>query len=249
VFSAGLPDLTALFDVSIGERVVDAARDSPLQRFVYSPRLWASTLAALAVFLLVSTAFATGTVRPTPPPVPTVLPGEPTPTPDLRPKLSLGGLLLVAPESPATPTPVPSAPEVLGARTDDGVAEDEAPTETPPPPEPGCANPLGLLCGSSPPPPPPPAPAPARRTQPVRAPAPAGPQCNNLFGVGCPSSGGSPPPPDSPVIPVASPGASQPRSGSDLDAALQAASIADQRFERGVTLHALSQPTPGHASP
>jgi serine/threonine protein phosphatase PrpC len=250
-FSSGLPDLSTLFDVSIGERVVDAARDSPLQRFVYSPRLWASTLAALSLFLLVSTAFATGTVRPAPPPVPTVLPGEPTPTPDLRPRLSLGGLLLEAPEPAATPTPVPAAPEVLGVRAESEPAEDESANDSAQPPSaPGCSNPLGLLCGSPPPPPPPAAP---RRNQPVRAPAPAAPPCNNLFGVGCPASGDAPPSPESPVVPVASPGARLPRAdpsaGGGMDEALQVASIADQRFERGLTLHAVPQPTPAPASP
>ncbi|MBV9132051.1 MAG: protein phosphatase 2C domain-containing protein, partial [Chloroflexi bacterium] len=58
-FSAGSPDLTALFSVDIAERTVEPARDSAYQRFIYSPRLWASSLAAFAVFLLVSTAFAT----------------------------------------------------------------------------------------------------------------------------------------------------------------------------------------------
>jgi serine/threonine protein phosphatase PrpC len=197
-FSAGLPELTALFDVGIEERSVEAAHDSALQRLRYRPRLWASGLAALALFLLVSTAFATGTVRPAPPPAPTSVPGEPTATPDTRPQLSLGGFLLVGPPPPATPTPTPTpAVEVLGVQID------PAPTEVPAQPAP-----------RTPP-----------RNQPARV------ACNNLFGIGCPSS---PAPPAGPVIPVASPGASTAPSASNLEDALQIASLADRRFERGL---------------
>jgi serine/threonine protein phosphatase PrpC len=239
-FSAGLPDLTALFDVSIGERVVDAARDSPLQRFIYSPRLWASTLAGLGLFLLVSTAFATGTVRPAPPPVPTVLPGEPTPTPDSRPRLSLGGLLLVAPESPATPTPVPAGPEVLSARAE---SDSVNPDESRPQPE-TCTNPLGLLCGS--PPPPPPTPRSTQRTGlPPARPGSPGQSALAPTPAGSDSQGSQDPPApeNARVIPVASPAATSdssvagPPVGSNLDRALRIASVANDQFNRSLEDH------------
>lgn len=227
-FSAGLPDLTALLDVSIGERSVDAPRDNPVQRFLYSPRLWASSIAAMAVFLLVSTAFATGTVRPAPPPAPSPAPGEPAPTPDLRPRISIGDIFLVGPPPDATPTAVP-APEVVEAHADEAAPTEDAeePEEAPP--------------------------APSQRTQPARPRAPAAPRqavCNNVFGIGCPPQ---PPRPSDRVVPVPSPAASvpsdRPSSGSDLDAALQAASIADQRFERGLALSSAPGPTPSPTRP
>ena len=75
-FSAGWADLEALIDGEIVERTVTPAHDTLVQRFVYSPRLWASSVAAAALFLLVSTAFATGTVRPSPPPASAAVPGR-----------------------------------------------------------------------------------------------------------------------------------------------------------------------------
>lgn len=119
-FSSGWADLESVLDVRISRHAVVAARDSAWQTFIYSPRLWAPSMAALALFAMVSTAFATGTVRPSPPPLPTVHPGEPTPTPDTRPMLSLGGFQLLPPAAQATPTPrtfVPSV-EVSGATAD-----------------------------------------------------------------------------------------------------------------------------------
>jgi hypothetical protein len=227
-FSAGLPDLTTLFDVGISERSVEAARDSAVQRFIYSPRVWASSLAVLALLLLVSTAFATGTVRPAPPPVPTVAPGEPTPTPDTRPRLSLGGFLLVGPPAAATPTPAPApapAPPAVQPVDEEPSAQDEPPTDTP-----TCNNPLGLLCGNPAPPPPPP-----QRSQPrqPQQPAPA------------PSSLDTPP-----VLPVASPGAvgGDPSevaapAGSNLDRALRIASVANEHFN-----HSLEAPSESPSS-
>src|SRR6185437_9049177 len=127
----GLPAVATLLDVGIGDRTVAVARDSVWQQFVYSPRVWASTVATLAVFLLVSTAFATGTVRPAPPRAPTPMPGEPTPTPDTRPQLSLGGLQLVAPALPVLPTAVPV--EVGGVQSQPTAEPvDDAPAPAPP---------------------------------------------------------------------------------------------------------------------
>jgi serine/threonine protein phosphatase PrpC len=233
-FSEGSPELSAVLDVSITERTVAGARDSAWQRFIYRPRLWGSTLAALAVFLLVSTAFATGTVRPAPPPAPTALPGEPTPTPDTRPGLSLGGFLLVPPALQPTPTPPSLSSDLVATPTD--VSADGGPAETPPvePILPSCSNPLGLLCGRAPPPPPA-NPGPSLRLQPPSQPT-SGPIA-----------------PDNPVVPVASPAANLAPAGADegsqLDDALRVASAADQRFERGLTLHAVPQATPRPASP
>jgi len=198
--SAGWMELPSVLNVQLRERNVDAARESALQRFMYSPRLWASSLAALALFALVSTAFATGTVRPAPPPAPTAAPGQPTPTPDTRPRLSLGGFQLVAPVAPPTPTPT-AAP----------APAQQEPETTPPPasppaqPEPVCRNPFGLLCSA---PPPPPAPPPAVR----RAPPPVVPG-------------------PSPVPEGAQTG---PRPGSDLDRALQIASVANDQFNHSL---------------
>jgi serine/threonine protein phosphatase PrpC len=259
-FSAGLPDLTALFAVDILERTVEAARDSAFQRFIYSPRLWASSLAAFAVFLLVSTAFATGTVRPAPPPAPTQAAGEPTPTPDTRPHLALGGFLLVGPPEAPTATPsAPATPEVLSVRIE------AAPTEPPPDEQAAeqptsCANPLGLLCDAPPPPPrapprnpPPRAPAPARpparqatadseqpqdAQQPASDEQPSPESCTNLFGIGCPESPSRPAAPPH-VIPVASPAPAGsadagPPAGSNLDRALRIASVANDQFNKSL---------------
>src|SRR5437016_3460402 len=75
--------------VRIAPRNVIAARETPLQKFIYTPRVWASTLASIAVLLLLGSAVASGAIRPAPPPAPTPAPGQPTPTPDTRPIISL----------------------------------------------------------------------------------------------------------------------------------------------------------------
>jgi hypothetical protein len=104
LFSSGGVDIPQ-FGGRIVERNVPLARESAFQKFVYAPRLWAPSVAGVALFLLVTTAFATGTVRPAPPPAATQAPGEPTPTPDTRPALSFGGFVLIPPALGATPTP------------------------------------------------------------------------------------------------------------------------------------------------
>ena len=239
-FTAGWADLDALIDAQVVERSVTAARDSLLQRFVYSPRLWASSLAAAAVFLLVSTAFATGTVRPSPPPAPTAIAGEPSPTPDVRPQLAIGGFELVAPAPLPTLTPTPTeAPEA--EPTPDASEPIEAPS--------ACTNPLGLLCDAQPPPAPVPRPTPrpvapvqqvpaqqvpgqqvpAQPAAPPRAPVPPAPQPHD-----------APPQPGGGVVPVASPGPASesanvgPPPGSQLDRALTIASIANDQFNRSL---------------
>jgi serine/threonine protein phosphatase PrpC len=217
-FSSGWADLDALVNVQFVERSVSPARDSLLQRFVYSPRLWASSIAAAAVFLLVSTAFATGSVRPAPPPAPSARPGEPTPTPDTRPQLAIGGFALVAPAEPPTPTPTAEPTEVP---TEAAVVEPLP--EAPPPVEAqsDCTNPFGLLCGAPPPP------APVRRPTP-RPVQPAQQAPAQRVPVAPPSPA---PAPDTANV--------GPPPGSQLDRALQIASIANDQFNRS-----LDQPPP-----
>jgi hypothetical protein len=158
--------------VRIVARGVSGARESRFRRFVYAPRLWAPTLAALAVFALVSSAFATGTLRPAPPPASAPLPGEPTPTPDTRPAISMGGFVLLPPvlPTPLPPTPIPTE---TPART---LAEPQIPT-TPdeqvepspePPPPPACTNPFGIGCSGAAPPPPASKPVARRQVLPPR---------------------------------------------------------------------------------
>jgi serine/threonine protein phosphatase PrpC len=219
--STGWADLDGLVDVRIVERSVAPARENLVQRFVYSPRVWGSSVAAAALFLLVSTAFATGTVRPSPPPAPTPAPGQPTPTADTRPRLAIGGFSLIAPAPMPTSTPTPVATEV---------SEEAAPADTPAPTETetACSNPLGVLCDA------PPA-APARRPTPRPA-APALPVSRTA-------------PPDTGVVPAPSPAPASdatgvgPPAGSQLDRALQIASIANDQFNRSLG-DPLPRPTP-----
>jgi hypothetical protein len=220
VFSSGWVDMS-LLPVDIAQRTVLPARDSVLQRFIYAPKLWASSLAALAMLLLVSTAFATGTVRPAPPSAPTVAPGEPTPTPDTRPMLAFGGLQLVPPAELATPTPVPtpaaaSQPAQLDVHVEPNIAE-SAPESPPPPTQPPCRNIFGLLCGSTPPAPPrvrtqPQERAPSNDVLPVPSPGPSGDTEGRALGL----KELAPPP------------------GSRLDDALQAASVVDKNVHRNL---------------
>ena len=241
-FSAGWTDLAALVDVQIVERSVAPARDSLLQRFVYSPRLWASSIAAVAIFLLVSTAFATGTVRPAAPPPPTAVPGQPTPTLDTRPQLAIGGFQLVAPAPPPTATPSPTdARADLGPVGPAGSAEAEAtPQPTPVEDATACTNPFGLLCDAPPP-------TPARRSTPgPLAPRPTQQAPAQRQPAGPPpppapvQSDQTPPQPDTGVVPAASPGPAQdaagvgPPPGSQLDRALKIASIANDQFNRSL---------------
>jgi serine/threonine protein phosphatase PrpC len=241
-FSAGAwTDLAALIDVEIVERSVTPARDSLLQRFVYSPRLWASTIAAAAVFLLVSTAFATGTVRPAAPPPPTAVPGQPAPTADTRPQMAIGGFQLVAPAPPtATPTP---APTLTTGEADTALAEVSASQTTTPVVEAedsgSCSNPFGVLCDAPPPS------VPARRPtlRPV-APTVAAPPAR-LVRPPVQSDQAPPAPPGSGVVPAASPGPAEdaagvgPPPGSQLDRALKIASTANDQFNRS-----LDEPVP-----
>jgi serine/threonine protein phosphatase PrpC len=205
----------------IAARVVPAARETAVQRMLRNPSIWGPAIAALAIFVLVSTAFATGTVRPAPPPAPTSRPGEPRPTPDTRPSLSLGGFVLQPPVQ-ATPVPVSPAPAQVQdaqASADQSQDPDSQPDGTnaePEPTEAACTNFLGIGCQA---PVPPAAPAP-----PVRPAQPA-------------------PAPLNRVLPVPSPAAlvddslddlqaanSAPPRGSRLETALQGASVADQNF-------------------
>jgi serine/threonine protein phosphatase PrpC len=223
--SSGWADLDRLVDVRIVERRVTAARDNLLQRFAYSPRVWGSSVAAAALFLLVSTAFATGTVRPSPPPAPTSAPGQPTPTPDTRPRLAIGGFSLLAPAPVPTATPTSIPTEVTNQAVP---ADAPAPTGT----ETTCANPLGVLCDAPPP-------APARRPTPGTVQRSSAQQAP------------APPPsqPDNAVILVASPAPASdvpgvgPPAGSQLDRALQIASVANDQFNRSLT-DPLPRPTP-----
>ena len=128
--------------VRIAARAVTPPRETPLQRLVRTPSIWGPAIAALAIFALVSTAFATGTVRPAPPPVPTPRPGEPRPTPDTRPSLLIGGFVLQPPVQP-TPLPVSPAPGQAEAPAAGG---DDQPTDEPVPAEPACTNLLGIGC-------------------------------------------------------------------------------------------------------
>jgi hypothetical protein len=202
------------------------ARETPLQRFLYTPAIWGTSLAALAVFLVVSTAFATGTIRPAPPHPSAPRLGEPTPTPDTRPALSIGGFVLQPPAAapPARLAPPTDAsvsqPEEVGSAT---VSDDEAPppasdSDTQPAPAPSCSNFLGLGC-APPPPPPPRRPAPARPVQPppvvpVAVPSPAAEAEQQIADIR-PSNAGPP-------------------RGSTLEAALQGAIAADDNFSREV---------------
>jgi serine/threonine protein phosphatase PrpC len=236
-FSANLAGLDALVDAEIVERSVTPARDSALQRFVYSPRLWASSIAAAAIFLLVSTAFATGTVRPSAPPPPTAVPGQPTSTPDTRPQLGIGGFQLVA-LAPPTATPAPTL-------TPEDTPTPEPATETPMTDTASCSNPFGVLCDA-----PPAAPAPRVTPRPA---APTRPPQRLLPPVvpaqpAAPRQSDQPPPqPDTGVVPVASPAPASdaaaagvgPPPGSQLDRALKIASIANDQFNRS-----LGEPVP-----
>ena len=100
------------------------ARETPPQKLLRAPSIWGPAIAALAVFVLVSTAFATGTVRPAPPPAPTPRPGEPRPTPDTRPSLSIGGFVLQPPvsprRSPVAPAPARQAEDPTASRAQPG---------------------------------------------------------------------------------------------------------------------------------
>jgi serine/threonine protein phosphatase PrpC len=235
-FTAGWADLDELIDVQIGERSVTAARDTLLQRFVYSPRLWASSLAAACVFLLVSTAFATGTVRPAPPPAPTAVAGEPSPTPDFRPQMAIGGFELVAPapRPTLTPTPTPGEGPAIEPAPEAPEVVEAAPSS--------CSNPLGLLCEAAPPTP---APAPVARPTPRPiAPVPPAPAQR------APAQPGEvPTQPGGGVIPVSSPAPAAesanlgPPPGSQLDRALKIASIANDQFNRSLE-EPLANPTP-----
>jgi serine/threonine protein phosphatase PrpC len=206
--------------VRIAARVVSAARETPLQRLIRTPSIWGPAIAALAVFVLVSTAFATGTVRPAPPPAPTPRPGEPRPTPDTRPSLSIGGFVL---QPPVQPTPVPVVP-ALGQAPDPQVGGDQEqgsqPNEEPVSVDPPCTNLLGIGCQPAAPPAPPALPARSTRLAPT---------------------------PPNRVIPVPSPGPvldgsmddlqaanSAPPRGSRLETALQGASVANDNFAREV---------------
>jgi hypothetical protein len=215
--------------VRITPRTVEAARETPLQKFIYTPRIWASTVAGLCVVVLLGTAFASGTIRPTPPPLPTRAPGEPTPTPDTRPRLLLSGFQLVAPEAPPTATPQPRISDRGPGQTPAGVATltlfEPTPTVDPPPVDdaasqsPICNQFIRFGC---------PAPRPVTtqpgRTQSEVAPTPGG------------------------VVPGPSPvpgGAVQDRAlglhriapppGSNLDDALRAASVVDKNFNKALS--------------
>ena len=221
-FSSSGADMESL-GFGIAQRSVAPARDSALQRFIYTPRVWASSLAALAMFALVSTAFATGTVRPAPPPVPTPAPGEPTPTPDTRPVLSFGGFQLAPPAVATTPTPAPAADASalnsvqLTLNVEPApVAENPTAEPKPAPTQPPCRNIFGLLCGSRPPSPPrpPPVELPPAQIAPVPSPAP-----------------------------VEGPVGAGPRPGSNLDMALKIASVANDQFNRS-----LEEPVPTPAA-
>jgi hypothetical protein len=237
---AGLP-------VRITSRRVQPARETRLQKALRTPTIWGGALASLAVFVLVSTAFATGTVRPAPPTLPTPRPGEPTPTPDTRPALSIGGFVL---QPPLQPTPVPpSLPpgevqepaqsalpldgvDVAGEQSSSPLAE---PTPSP------CTNLFGIGCSAAPPPP-------SRPVPPRQAPQPTQPSTgtNQL------------------VIPIASPAARPdpllgelqaanvgPPRGSALESALQTASAADENFAREVepaTVQDETLPKPSNTS-
>jgi serine/threonine protein phosphatase PrpC len=207
--------------VSIVDRSVSAARETLLQRVLRTPSVWGPAIAALAIFVVVSTAFATGTVRPAPPPVPTPSPGEPRPTADTRPSLSIGGFVL---QPPVQPTPLPVAPPAPTSAPDfqmgggsDPSSQPAAPEEDPVPAEPPCTNFLGVGCQ-------PPAP-PAR---PARPAAPAPPPLNRAVPVPSPA-----PALDGSVddLEVAT---SAPPRGSRLAAALHEASAADANFAREV---------------
>jgi hypothetical protein len=241
--SPGQPVLLSLdsevggLSVRLAFRVVSAARESPFQKFLYTPKIWASTAAGLAIFLLMGTAFASGTIRPAPPPAPTPLPGQPTPTPDTRPRIQLPGFVLEAP----LPVQVQAAPPenqtvALPLEASDTPAEDIAP-DVQPAPRPAAPR--------------------QRQQQPQqRQPPPAA--CTNFLGIGCTSNPPAPPPAQSstspeepglvPVVPVPSPGPGidarerslglrqpAPAPGSNLDDALRAANIVTQNFNSGLT--------------
>lgn len=224
-FSAGGASVGPGTDVPvrIAARAVIPPRETSLQRLVRTPSIWGPAIAALAIFALVSTAFATGTVRPAPPPVPTPRPGEPRPTADTRPSLLIGGFVL---QPPVQPTPGPDAPAQAQADTpaaggDDQPTDEPVQAEPPAPAEPlvpaesPCTNLLGIGC--QPPAPPPalparPAPAPINRAIPVPSPAP-----QEDTGLDDLHAATFAPPP-----------------GSQLATALQSASVANENFAREV---------------
>ncbi len=241
-FSSGGVSLAAgsKVPVSIAERTVSAARETRVQRLARTPGVWGPAIAALAIFLVVSTAFATGTVHPAPPPAPPPRPGEPRPTADTRPSLSIGGFVL---QPPVQPTSVPVAP-APGSATDSQVGDTD---QTAAPAGPGDAS-----AQAGPEDAPVPA-VPADQAPPGDSLGQTLPRCTNLLGIGC----SQPPPPARPgrrgatppdqVVPVASPAAipdeslfelaaatSAPPRGSRLESALQGASAADQNFAREV---------------
>ena len=215
-------------EVRVTTQRVGVARETPLQRFLYTPAIWGTSLAALAVFLLVSTAFATGTIRPAPPHPSAPRPGEPTPTPDTRPALSIGGFVL---QPPAAPPPARVAPpkdagvsqpeEVVAATVNEAEPPQppsDAESEPPSAPPPACSNFLGFGC-APPPPPPPRRPAPARPVEPppvmpVAVPSPAAGAEQHIADI--------------------RPAHAGPPHGSALEAALQGASAADDHFAREV---------------
>jgi len=212
--------------VSIVERTIAAARESSIQRLIRRPSLWGPAIAALAIFVLVSTAFATGTVRPAPPPAPTPRPGEPRPTADTRPFLSIGGFVL-RPRGQPTPVGVALEPGSVADPQSGGISEDSSQSVAP---------------GEA-----------AVQPTPDNEPAQPAPTCTNLFGIGCPPP--APPlrpmqPAPGPLngpVPVPSPAplpagsigdfevaTSAPPRGSRLESALQGASVADENFAREV---------------
>jgi hypothetical protein len=226
--------------VRIVSRQVAPAHETPLQKFLYTPLLWASTVAGVAVIVLLSSAFASGAIRPAPPPAPTARPGEPTSTPDARPAISVGGMQLVAPilptDVPPTATPVPGPAQLQLA-----VAE-ATPEPTPAPPQQSCAF---LVFGCNPQPAPKPQPVRAQpqpqQSEPAQAepPAPQEPQPSQEQPL-------APLTPEQRVLPVASPAARRseqsdfasrdtgPRPGTNLDMALRIASIASDTFNRSL---------------
>jgi hypothetical protein len=215
--SAGLP-------VRIASRAVVPARDTRVARMLRTPSIWGGALASLAVFALVSTAFATGTVRPAPPRVPTPRPGEPTATPDTRPVLAIGGFVLQPPlqPTPVVPGEVQPPPRALAHAEDD----DAAPPEPADPTPAACTNPFGIGCAA-----PPPAPAsPPRPGVRGGAPRTVQPSTDSPPAVPVPSPAARP----DPLLDGLQAANVGPPRGSALESALQAATAADENFAREV---------------
>jgi hypothetical protein len=141
------------------------------------------------------------------------------PTPDGRPILSIGGFVLQPPPQLATvPSPTQDAapPSAETTASPTPAAQDQAPDDVAveaPTPLP-CRNLFGLGCGVLPPPPP--KPVVPRQPLPLPGPSPV------------PGDDQAPPPDVSGI------NAGPPR-GSNLDAALHMASVADQNFLREVS--------------